>query len=128
MQRPVRMEMGCQSLALIMKPPVLHSTAARTRNRIALRRSVAASISGSSDPGRIQDRNQPRPTAARSCDLRVQLDPVEPAMLRVRIDAHHRAVKPALALPETRIQEDTHTFSDLDTIRHTLPPASDAHQ
>src|SRR5512138_482276 len=98
-QRPAIMEMGPQSLSLIITPPVLHSTAASTRNTNAFRRSAMESISGFSDPGRVQYGNHTGCPARGRPHLRIQLNPDEAAMLRVWIDAHHGAVKPTLALP-----------------------------
>src|SRR5512143_1994685 len=100
MQRPVRMETGCQSVALIMNPPVLHSTAARTRNRIARGRWDISSISGFSDPRWIENGDEARRSAIRGRHLGVQLYPVELPMLRVGVNAHNGPIEPTLALPE----------------------------
>ncbi len=66
----------------------------------------------------IQNGNQIRCPAMFGLHVYIQFDPVETAMLRVRINSYDRSFKPALAFPESRIEKDFYAISDLDWLWH----------
>ena len=45
---------------------------------------------------------------------RIQLHPEKTAVFRVRVDAHNRTFKPALALPKIGIEENFYTITDTE--------------
>lgn len=50
----------------------------------------------------------------------IQLHPIKAAMLRVRVNAHHRPVEPAVAAPIFGIQKNLHPVADSDLLCHRV--------
>src|SRR5512143_3865714 len=111
-QRPIRIAIGCQVVALIITPPVLQSTAASTTKMRARPRSEVDSISDGCNVFRIEHRDQAGLAAGVEADFSVKLHPIEAPVRGVRVDADDRPLEPPRLLPELRPQKN------LDALPH----------
>ncbi len=69
---------------------------------------------------RVEDRDQIHPAAERGLRLRIQLHPIETAVLGIRVNADDRPIEPLVAPPVPCVEEDLHAVADSNFISHLL--------